>query len=120
MIALDPSGMVAAMASLEGTVRVGHLSGERPHLLLGHRGAVDYVAISPDLRWVATTGEDDTLRLWPMPDLSKPPLHTLLHDELVAKLKSFTNVRVVPDEEAPTGWRVELGPFPGWKHVPRW
>ena len=27
------------------------------------------------------------IRLWPMPDLSRPPLHTLPHDELLAKLR---------------------------------
>ena len=89
-------------------------------MLAGHTGAIDRVAISPDLRWVASTGEDNTLRLWPMPDLSKPPLHTLPHDELVAKLKSLTNLRAVRDPTSATGWKIELGPFPGWKHVPTW
>jgi hypothetical protein len=46
-----------------------------------------------------------------MPDLDKPPLHTLPHDELLAKLKSLTNFRAVRDPEAPNGWRIELGPY---------
>ena len=75
--------------------------------------------MSPDGRWIAS-GEDGTLRLWPMPDLSKPPLHTLPHDELIAKLKSLTNLRVVRDEDSSTGWKVEVGPFPGWAEVPEW
>ena len=78
------------------------------------------VAISPDLRWVASAGEDGTLRLWPMPDLSKPPLHTLPHDELLAKLHSLTNLRAVRDPASDTGWTIELGPFPGWETVPTW
>jgi WD40 repeat protein len=78
------------------------------------------VAISPDLRWVASTGEDNTLRLWPMPDLSKPPLQTLPYDELVAKLKSLTNLRAVRDPASGTGWRIDLAPFPGWKNLPAW
>jgi WD40 repeat protein len=81
---------------------------------------VEHVAVSPDGRWVATSGEDNTLRLWPMPDLSKPPLHTLPHDELLAKLKSLTNLRVVRDPESPAVWNIEIGPFPGWKDVPTW
>ena len=60
------------------------------------------VAISPDLKWVASAGEDNTLRLWPMPDLDEPPLHTLPHEELLAKLESLTNFRAVRDPEAPT------------------
>jgi hypothetical protein len=38
-----------------------------------------------------------------MPDLSKPPLHTLPRAELIAKLKTLTNLRVVRDEEFATG-----------------
>ena len=63
---------------------------------------------------------DSTIRLWPMPDLSKPPLHTLPHDELIAKLKTLTNLRVVRDERSSTGWQLEVGPFPGWETVPEW
>jgi WD40 repeat protein len=117
---LDPSGDVAVSGDSDGVVRVGHLSRGEPHLLIGHNGVVQQVAISPDLRWVASTGEDNTLRLWPMPDLDKPPLHTRPHDELVAKLRSLTNLRAVRDAKAATGWSIELGPFPGWKDVPTW
>jgi WD40 repeat protein len=120
-----PLGLVAqgpALAATSGDdiVRVGLRSGGEPHLLLGHAGAADGVAISPDLRWVASTGEDGTLRLWPMPDLSKPRLHTLPHDELLAKLKSLTNLRAVRDAKSATGWSIELGPFPGWRNIPAW
>jgi hypothetical protein len=55
-----------------------------------------------------------------MPDLSKPPLHTLPYDELLAKLKSLTNLRAVRDPSSSTGWTIELGPFPGWRDVPTW
>jgi hypothetical protein len=48
------------------------------------------------------------------------PLHTLPYEELLERLRSFTNLRVVADESADTGYRVEVGPFPGWKKLPIW
>jgi hypothetical protein len=48
----------------------------------------------------------------------KPPLHTLPRDELLAKLKSLTNLRVVRAPES--GWKIEIDPFPGWEDVPTW
>jgi len=118
--ALDPSGRILVTGDREGVVRVGPLGGEEPHLLYGHSGTVFRVAVSPDGRWVASSSQDETLRLWPMPDLSKPPLHTMPHAELLAKLKSLTNLRAVRDPESSTGWKIEVGPFPGWATVPEW
>jgi WD40 repeat protein len=116
----DPTGEVLVTGDMEGIVRVGRIDAGEPHLLLGHEQPVDGVAISPDLEWIVSAGQDETLRLWPMPDLSKPPLHTLPHDELIAMLKTLTNLRVVRDEDSPTGWKLDVGPFPGWETVPTW
>ncbi|MGB5550096.1 MAG: WD40 repeat domain-containing protein, partial [Thermoanaerobaculia bacterium] len=88
-VAIDPSDQWMATGDYFGVVRVGRVNGEEPHLLLGHRGSVSGVAFSPDGQWIATGGDDGTVRLWPTPDLSKPPFHTLPHDELMAKLKSL-------------------------------
>jgi hypothetical protein len=55
-----------------------------------------------------------------MPDLSQPPLHTLPRKELIAKLKTLTNLRVVRDQDSPTGWKLTHDSFPGWEMVPTW
>ena len=118
-LTLSADGTVWASGETDGSIWVGRTDGGQPHLLLGHKGFVQTL-ISPDLRWIASSGQDETLRLWPMPDLSKPPLHTLPREELIAKLHSLTNLRVVRDAESSTGWKVEVGPFPGWAEVPNW
>ncbi|NHX33829.1 hypothetical protein HA388_27915, partial [Escherichia coli] len=78
--AFDPSGRVIVTGDWEGVVRVGPISGEEPHLLLGHTGMIESLAVSPDGRWIASAAAE-SFRLWPMPDVSRPPLHTLPHDE---------------------------------------
>lgn len=55
-----------------------------------------------------------------MPDLSQPQAHTLSLEELLARLKSQTNLRAVADPAAPGGYRTEPVPFPGWATVPEW
>ncbi len=55
---------------------------------------------------------------FPVPDFSKPPLHKRPYDELLRVLRSRTNVRVVPDPESATGWKLGRDPFPGWAELP--
>ena len=119
-IAMDAAGTMVVTGDKEGVLRVGPTSGEEPHLLFGHQGRIWAVAIDPVGRWIATGGADATVRIWPMPDLSKPPLHTLPRNELIAKLRSLTNLRVVRDGESPAGWTLTHEPFPGWETVPTW
>ena len=116
---LSPSGRVVVTGDADGVVRVGPTTGEEPHLLFGHKGRVIAVAVSPDERWIASSS-DDSISIWPMPDVTKPPLHTLPHAELLAKLDTLTNLRVVRDPSSSTGWKLDVGPFPGWKDVPTW
>ncbi len=92
----------------------------RASCVLRSPGSDPLVAFSPDGQWIASGGEDGTVRVWPQPDLSKPRLHTLPHDELLAKLKSLTNVRIVEDPASAAGWRIDYDPFPGWAEVPEW
>jgi WD40 repeat protein len=120
-LALDREGTVAVTGDRNGIIRVGPVTGEEPHLLLGHDAEIIDLAIDPLGRWIASVSDqDNSARLWPMPDLSKPPLHTLPRAELVAKLESLTNLRVVRDEESATGWKLTHDPFPGWETVPTW
>jgi WD40 repeat protein len=119
-VAMDAAGKLIVTGSLDGAIRVGKATGGEPHYLLGHEGRVRTLAVDPKGRWIASGGQDGTVRLWPMPDLDAPPLHTLTRDELIAKLKTLTNYRVVRDEESSTGWKIEVGPFPGWETVPTW
>jgi WD40 repeat protein len=122
-VALDSAGEIIVTGDEQGVVRVGPAKGGEPHLLLGHSGAVNRrgnpLAVSPDGQWIAS-GAGSEIRLWPMPDLSKPPLHTLPLDQLLAKLHALTNLQVIEDETSPTGYRLEIGPFPGWETAPEW
>jgi WD40 repeat protein len=117
--ALDRSGGVIVTSELGGVVRVGRSDGSEPHLLFGGNVGGP-VAVSPDEKWIAAaTGSE--IRLWPMPDMSKPPLHTLPLPELLAKLHELTDVQVVGDGSAPgKGYRIDTGPFTGWKTAPTW
>jgi WD40 repeat protein len=116
---LSPSGRVVVTGGEDGVVRVGPVTGEEPHLLIGHKGPVIGLAISPDERWIASAS-DEAISIWPMPDVTKPPLHTLPHAELLAKLDVLTNLRVVRDPSSAEGWKLDVGPFPGWQDVPPW
>jgi WD40 repeat protein len=98
---------------------VGRTDGSEPHLLLGGGGRVRTLAFSPDGRWLASTAGSE-VRLWPVPHVSKPPLHIWPLEALLAKLGALTNVRVVEDAAASTGYHVYLVPFPGWRDVPTW
>jgi hypothetical protein len=98
---------------------VGPSDRREPHLLCCHAGRVDALTVSPDGKWIASAGRGE-IRLWPMPDLSKPPLHALPYAELMAKLRALTNLQVVEDKASATGYKLEIGPFPGWKDVPMW
>jgi len=77
------------------------------------------VAVSSDGRWIGAANAVG-VHLWPMPDMTKPPLHTLPHDQLLARLDALTNLRLVSDPSSPTGYKLDIGPFPGWKDVPTW
>jgi WD40 repeat protein/predicted Ser/Thr protein kinase len=116
--ALDPTGRILVTGDKDGLVGVGPVTGEEPHLLFGHTGRVNDIAVSPDGKWIASASTDGTIRLWPMPE--GPPLHTLPYETLLQKLHELTNLRVAADPASETGYKLEIGPFPGWAKVPKW
>jgi WD40 repeat protein len=123
-VTFDAAGSVLISGSKVGEISVGPIFTEEPHLLLGHEpGGYIHPSVSPDGRWIASISEsDNVVRLWPMPDLSKPPLHTLPYEELMARLTALTNLRAMPDEESHTGYSIEpdFTAYHGWENVPTW
>ena len=131
-LAVDAAGRFIVTGDAHGIVRVGPVSGGEPHLLLGHYGPINRVAVSPDGRWIASASGSE-IRLWPTPDLSRPPLHLLPHEDLVARLAALTNLRAVrripsrkpggPSRSAPSrgGERCRPGDCPqtAWRRAAR-
>ena len=112
----DPSGRRVVTGSRDGIVRVGPVTGEEPHLLIGHHAPVWGVRVDATGRLVASASEDGTVRIWPVPD--GRPLHTWPLGELLEKLRSLTNVRIVRDVSTSTGYRATFLPFQGWDRDP--
>jgi hypothetical protein len=118
-IAINHDGTVIATSRTGGVLTIGAPTGHRRYVIPGAGGSP---AISPDGKWLLVHANipSPQIRIYPMPDLSRPPLHTLPHDELMARLDEMTNLRAVPDEKSDSGYKLEAGPFPGWRKQPRW
>jgi WD40 repeat protein len=114
--AWHPSGALVVTGSRDGVVRVGPVTGEEPHLLMGHEGSVWGVSVDPDGRFIASLSEDRSVRLWPLPE--GRPLQTLPYPEFLDRLRTLTNYRVVEDATTSTGYRLTSEPFTGWERMP--
>lgn len=118
-VAFDSKGETLVTGDLDGIIRVGPITDEIPHLLLGSETPVMRVAVHPTGKWIASAERGRAIvRLWAMPQ--GKPFHTLPSDEFLNRMRALTNVRVVEERNASTGYRIEYRPFPGWKELPRW
>jgi len=118
--AIGPDSDRVAVSDADGTIRIGSLSGDEPHLLYGHSKSAEGLSFSPDGRLLASGDMGGTVRIWTVPNRTDAPPQTMSFREFKAKLDSFTNLRVVRDDVSSTGWKLEVGPFPGWETVPEW
>jgi WD40 repeat protein/predicted Ser/Thr protein kinase len=116
LMAWDGAGTRVVTGSREGVVRFGPFTGEEPHLLFGHQGTVWGIDIDGSNRWIASAGEDRTVRVWPIPE--GEPSHKLPYEVLLQRLRSLTNYRVTVDPTAPTGHRLTVAPIQGWRQAP--
>jgi WD40 repeat protein len=114
-VAWHPAGQVVT-GSRDGIVRIGGADGAQPHLLIGHEAPIWSVAVAPDGQRIASTGDDGTVRLWPIPE--GQPFHTLPFETLIQRLRSLTNYRIVADSTTPSGYRLDFEPFTGWNRKP--
>jgi WD40 repeat protein len=117
-VAFDSSGTKLLTGDLDGIVRVGPISGDAPHLLLGHEGSIGTVLVSPDGKWILSSDGKSVVQLWRMPQ--GKPFSALPYDELLNRLRDLTNVRAVLDKNSSTGYRIQYARFPGWDKPRDW
>ena len=83
---------------------------------MGHEGSVWNLKVEPGSSWIASTSDDGTVRVWPMPE--GQPFHTLSRDALIDRLRAITNYRIVEDSPSSSGYRLDFEPFTGWRQKP--
>jgi WD40 repeat protein len=66
-VALDSSGTIVATGDVNGVIRVGPVTGEEPHVLLGHQSEVLDIAFDPLGRWIASSGNTPPSASGPCP-----------------------------------------------------
>ena len=99
-------------------MRVEPLTGEEPHFLFGHTSAVISVAAARDGHWIAparATTDRSTpgrCRAFRSRCCTRCPRSASGEAEIADQL------RAARDPSSGTGWKIEIGPFPGWTVAP--
>ena len=117
--ALDPTGNLVASGSVDGTVRVGPVTGGEPHYFLGHEGPAWTVRVL-SRRPLAGLGR---VRQEDPPVAASGPLGAALPDPPAGRAarqaaRPHQPARG-PRPSSATGYKIEAGPFPGWASAPR-
>ncbi len=80
----DPEQQILVSVSDDYQVKLWDLqTGSLLRTLLGHQRSVNALALSPDMRWIATGSQDATIRLWDLQQLDQPPRILAGHSQRV-------------------------------------
>lgn len=84
------NGHWLATAGLEGTIKLWDISAANPAahpiVLNGHQGKINVLAFDPTDKWLASAGDDLTVRLWKPADPSSPPVVLRGHESAITTL----------------------------------
>jgi serine/threonine protein kinase/WD40 repeat protein len=97
-VTFDPEATRVITGDIDGVVRVGPITGEIPHLLLGHSNKIKDIAVDLSGKWIASTEFDSFLRLWPMPKGKSPEATS--HEEFLRYVRAQTNVRLIREKDS--------------------
>jgi WD40 repeat protein len=121
---LDTSGSTVVAWSQLRHFEIARVTAKHPHIVpwpVGPEQVLGLPSFSPQADRFAVGYGDGSIWLHSVPDLDSPPLNfSSPLDEFIARLETFTNLRAVRDPESETGWKFEVGPFPGWEKEPEW
>ncbi len=73
-IVFSPDGQRIVVGDQSGVVRVVQLSSSLQRVLTGHRGRIMNIVFAPSGKFLATVGDDSSVRLWSWSQITMPPI----------------------------------------------